>query len=55
MSEALDRLLEGRVLVGRYEIREVIGRGGMSVVRRAVDRRLGRPVAVKLMSLPGRS
>jgi hypothetical protein len=55
MSEALERLLEGRVLVGRYEIQEVIGRGGMSVVRRAMDRRLGRPVAVKLMSLPGGS
>ena len=32
---------------GRYELGEMLGRGGMAEVRRAVDRRLGRPVAVK--------
>ena len=32
---------------GRYELGELLGRGGMAEVRRAVDRRLGRPVAVK--------
>jgi beta-lactam-binding protein with PASTA domain/tRNA A-37 threonylcarbamoyl transferase component Bud32 len=32
---------------GRYELDGVLGRGGMAEVRRAVDRRLGRPVAVK--------
>ena len=32
---------------GRYELGEPLGRGGMAEVRRAVDRRLGRPVAVK--------
>jgi serine/threonine-protein kinase len=35
------------VLDGRYEIGRVIGRGGMSVVHRAYDRRLDRAVAVK--------
>ena len=32
---------------GRYELDDLLGRGGMAEVRRAVDRRLGRPVAVK--------
>ena len=32
---------------GRYELGDLLGRGGMAEVRRAVDRRLGRPVAVK--------
>src|SRR5919202_670780 len=32
---------------GRYELDGLLGRGGMAEVRRAVDRRLGRPVAVK--------
>jgi beta-lactam-binding protein with PASTA domain len=32
---------------GRYELGELLGRGGMAEVRRAVDRRLGRSVAVK--------
>src|ERR687889_2051600 len=32
---------------GRYELGDLLGRGGMAEVHRAVDRRLGRPVAVK--------
>src|ERR687895_2066553 len=32
---------------GRYELEDLLGRGGMAEVRRAVDTRLGRPVAVK--------
>jgi predicted Ser/Thr protein kinase len=55
MTEALERLLLGRTLAGRYEIREVIGRGGMSVVYSGTDGTLGRPVAVKLISLPAAS
>ncbi|MBX7448110.1 serine/threonine protein kinase [Mycolicibacterium sp. 3033] len=37
------------VLGGRYELRGVLGRGGMAEVRDAWDLRMGRPVAVKLL------
>lgn len=38
-----------RVLSGRYELGELIGRGGMADVFRALDTRLGRTVAIKLL------
>ncbi len=37
------------VLCGRYELRGVIGRGGMGEVRDGWDSRLERPIAVKLL------
>ena len=39
----------GRLLDGRYEILEEIGRGGMAVVYRSMDHRLNRYVAVKIL------
>jgi beta-lactam-binding protein with PASTA domain len=38
-----------RLLAGRYEIGELIGRGGMADVRIGTDARLGRRVAIKLL------
>ena len=38
-----------RLLAGRYELGELIGRGGMADVHAGMDTRLGRRVAVKLL------
>ncbi len=42
--------LVGRTLEGRYRILDRIARGGMSTVYSAIDERLDRLVAVKVMS-----
>ncbi len=55
MRQAFERALVGRTLAGRYELGEAIGAGGMSVVYRGQDRVLGRPIAVKVVSLPADS
>ena len=47
-NEYTDRYL-GMLLEGRYELLECIGSGGMAVVYRAMDNRLNRYVAVKIM------
>lgn len=47
----LEGLLAGRTLVDRYRIEAVIGRGGFAAVYRADDERLGRAVAVKVITL----
>jgi eukaryotic-like serine/threonine-protein kinase len=41
--------MELEVLGDRYELQEPIGRGGMATIYRAVDLRMGRTVAVKIL------
>ena len=50
MNTAIADPLIGRVLEGRYRITGQLARGGMSTVYGAVDQRLDRLVAVKVMS-----
>ncbi len=45
-----DAVIESvRTLAGRYELGEVLGRGGMAEVRAGLDTRLNRRVAIKLL------
>ncbi|MGH7538323.1 MAG: protein kinase domain-containing protein [Gemmatimonadales bacterium] len=44
-----DVLRPGSVFANRYEVKEVLGAGGMGVVYRAFDRELGEPVAIKTL------
>jgi hypothetical protein len=43
---------DSRVLAGRYELGQEIGRGGMGIVWLAEDRMIGRRVAIKELHLP---
>ena len=47
---APSRLAAGTLLADRYEVGQLLGRGGMAEVYAGTDRRLDRPVAVKLLT-----
>ncbi|WP_206515518.1 Stk1 family PASTA domain-containing Ser/Thr kinase [Georgenia faecalis] len=49
MQPAVSDPMTGRLVDGRYEVVGRIARGGMATVYRAVDRRLDRTVALKVM------
>jgi serine/threonine protein kinase len=55
MRDSFEQLLVGRTLAERYRVEAKTGAGGMSVVYRATDLRLERPVAVKVISLGART
>ena len=42
-------MTESRMLSERYEVRQLLGRGGMAEVHEGLDTRLGRRVAIKLL------
>jgi serine/threonine protein kinase len=48
-AAAGDALRPGSVFAGRYEVKSILGLGGMGVVYRAFDRELQEPVAIKTL------
>ncbi len=54
MATALDQRI-GETLLGKYEVKSILGRGGMGVVYEAEDTRLGRRVAIKVLNQAARS
>ncbi|HET7233976.1 MAG TPA: serine/threonine-protein kinase [Longimicrobium sp.] len=49
-ASGFEGLLTGHTLADRYHVDEVIGRGGFAAVYSATDQRLGRTVAVKVIT-----
>lgn len=48
-TEETTETRSGRILAGRYTVKEFIGQGGMATVYKGVDTKLGRTVAIKIM------
>ena len=48
-GKTLFALTEGTLVGGRYELRQMLGRGGMGIVYRAFDRALEEEVALKIL------
>lgn len=42
-------LVPGQVFAGRYDVKELLGQGGMGTVFKAIDRQLGEAVAIKTL------
>jgi serine/threonine-protein kinase len=49
ISGGTGMLAVGQTFAGRYEVKSVLGMGGMGVVYRAIDKELGEPVAIKTL------
>jgi eukaryotic-like serine/threonine-protein kinase len=49
LAGAGDALRPGSVFANRYDVKEILGAGGMGVVYRAFDRELQEPVAIKTL------
>jgi serine/threonine-protein kinase len=49
MAGATGMLAVGQTFAGRYDVKSMLGMGGMGVVYRAVDKELNEPVAIKTL------
>jgi len=49
MAGGTGMLAVGQTFAGRYDVKSVLGMGGMGVVYRAIDKELGEPVAIKTL------